>query len=287
MRALLNDPIRDNRPNVPANRQYPLRGILKCSKCGRRLRGTTRNKARGASRFYGCRKDSGGCGGTWILANNLETFVVGLVVAVAESSDAIAMIQAESGVKSDELSALVTERDQTQSKLASLEDKWANNTISPEGYTRNLKAFQDALRAADDRIAAIRASSAFGQVDGSLMTAWGSLSDDGRRKIILSFVSEVTVAPRATRGGNRFDPMRARIVWRSSALAMAAGMDEWPWSDEPLGRNERPDANRFYCPEVVKHTTAMCVASKNVTDVKDEGVEEPAFVQDVVSTIHD
>ena len=37
MGALLNDPIRDNRPNVPVNRQYPLRGILKCGICGRRL----------------------------------------------------------------------------------------------------------------------------------------------------------------------------------------------------------------------------------------------------------
>jgi hypothetical protein len=180
---LLNDPVRDNRPNVPSTRAYPLRGILKCGVCGRRLRGTTRNKARGASRYYGCRKESGGCGGTWILADNLEAYVVGMVIAVAESSDALAMIEAEIGVRSDELSALVTERDQMQTKLASLEDKWASDTISTEGYDRNRKAFQEALSAADDRIASIRASSAFGQIEGSLWTAaWGKLSADEQRK---------------------------------------------------------------------------------------------------------
>ena len=78
------------------------------------------------------------------MAVNLESFVVGMVVGVAESSDALAMIEAESGVKADELSVLVTERGQMQTKLESLEDKWANDTISAGGYHRNRKAFKDA-----------------------------------------------------------------------------------------------------------------------------------------------
>jgi site-specific DNA recombinase len=289
MCALLNDPLRANRPHTPANRRYPLRGLLLCGVCGRKMTGTIRNKARGSARYYHCRKDAGGCinGGAWVKADNLEAWVIGLVVGVAESSDALDMIQAECGVLADELRALVARRDDMQGKLDRLEIKWAKETISEEPYLQSRKDFQKAISAAEDRITAIQASSALGQVEGNLLTAWGKLNPQEQRKIIVSLVAEIRVAPRATKGGNRFDPRRARIVWRSSALAMAAGMDEWPWSDEPLGRDEAPDADRFYCPEVVKQATAMCVAFNNVTDAKVEGVEVPAFVEDVISTIHD
>ena len=96
--------------------------------------GAIRNKARGSARYYHCRKDSGGCGGSWVKADNLERFLVGMVVAVADSSDAIGMIQAEVGVRSDELSALVLEHADTHTKLSAAGGKRANNTISAEGY---------------------------------------------------------------------------------------------------------------------------------------------------------
>ena len=230
MCALLNDPTRANRPHSPVNRQYPLRGLLLCGTCGRKMTGTFRSKAQGSSRYYHCRRDAGGClkGGAWIKADSIEAWVIGLAIGVAQSSDALDMIQAESGVLADELRALTAERAETQAKLDRLEDKWANDTIGATAYDRNRKAFQNALKAADDRITAIEASSALGQVEGSLMTDWTKLTADEQRKILRSLVADITVMSRTKNGGNAFDPKRVRIGWRSSALALAAGLENVP-----------------------------------------------------------
>jgi len=231
MCAVLSDPTRANRPHSPDHDKYPLRGLLLCGKCGRTMSGTVRNDKAPSYRYYFCRKDDGGCqeGGAWVSAHNIEAWVIGLVIGVAQSSDALGIIQAESGVLADELRGLVAERHDVQGKLDRLESKWANDTISEKGYLAARKDFQKAIRTAEDRISAIEASSALGpQVEGSLMTAWGHLTKAEQRRIIVSLVSQVTVMPNERRGGNVFDPKRAKIAWRSSALALAAGCTEVP-----------------------------------------------------------
>jgi DNA invertase Pin-like site-specific DNA recombinase len=277
MCAILNDPTRANRPHTPVSRQYPLRGLLLCGVCGRRMSGTNRNTPRGSSRYYYCRKDTGGCqeGGAWVAAEHIEAWVIGLVIGVAQSSDALDMIQAESGVLADELRALVAERNETQRLLDALEDKFARDKISENGYDRSRKAFQATVRAAEDRISAIEASSALGRVEGSLMTAWGKLSAAEQRRTIVSLVAEVTVMPKPRKGGNRFDSSRAKISWRSSALTLAAGMDEWP------------DADEVYTPQdVMQQVIARTVAATNVANAREANVPVPALVQDVVTSIH-
>jgi hypothetical protein len=247
---------RDLRPNHPISRQYPLRGTVWCGTCGGRLAGATRKSHGVDCRYYGCRRDTGGCGTTWISADNIEACVIGMVLAVAESSDALAMIEAEGGVRADELRTLMTERDETQSKLDSLEDKWANDTISAQAYDRNRRAFQTAIRAAEDRISAIEASSVLGRVDGSLLTSWARLGFNEQRKVIMSLVQEVKVMPRKQKGGNRFDPKRIRIAWRSSALALAAGMENVPEDFELSAETQEWVARMLATANIIKLATA-------------------------------
>jgi hypothetical protein len=221
-----------------------------------------------------------------VTADRIEGYVIGQVVAVAESSDALAMIEAESNVRADELRLLVTQRGEAQSKLDRLEDKWADDTISAEAYHRNRKAFQAAIRAAEDRIAVIEGSSVFGRVGKSLVVAWESLGYNEQHKVIKSMLSSVTVFPATKKGGNTFDPRRARIEWRSSALALAAGMDEWPFSEDPLPRDQShvcdEECNRLYAPEAAKTAMAISVAQNNVASAG----TVPAFVRDALATIH-
>ena len=80
--------------------------------------------------------------------------------------------------------------------------------------------------------------------------------------------------PRARKGGNSFDLKRADIRWRSSALALAAGMDEWP-DDVQLPR------------DLMERVIAQTIATTNIANAKDADVVVPAFVGDVVATIHD
>jgi hypothetical protein len=218
-----------------------------------------------------------------VTADRIEGYVIGLVVGVAESSDAMAMIEAESGVRADELQALRAERDETQAKLDGLEDKWANDTIGADAYNRNRKAFQRAVRAAQDRISAIETASVFGQVDGSLLASWDGLGFSDQRKVITGLVSAITVTPWRKKGRNVFDPNRVRIDWRSSALALAAGMDE----DALTTRYEDDPENGFHRPDIVSRAMAMCLAYFNVADAEAAGTGVPQFAAEAAAVIHD
>ena len=76
LRALLNDPQR--RTNRVA-RKYLLAGLLRCGACGTTMVARPREDHR---RRYVCPRDPGrnGCGGTFILADDAETFIVEAVL---------------------------------------------------------------------------------------------------------------------------------------------------------------------------------------------------------------
>jgi hypothetical protein len=78
------------------------------------------------------------------------------------------------------------------------------------------------------------------------------------------------------KGGNVFDPNRAKIVWRSSALALAAGMDDgWPGPDE------------VYMPQdLMEQVIARTVAGTNIANAEDAGVELSPLVRGVAAMNH-
>lgn len=62
------------------HRNYPLRGVLRCSSCGRHLSSVIRKKPIPGEpdrqrRYYGCRTDTGGCGKVSVTAALAEQVV--------------------------------------------------------------------------------------------------------------------------------------------------------------------------------------------------------------------
>ena len=185
------------------------RGLLLCGTCGRKMTGTVRNKARQAHvRYYHCRRDAGGClkgGGAWVKADSIEAWVIGLAIGVAQSSDALDMIQAESGVLADELRGLAAERDDdTGQSWTALRTSGPTTPSAPTAYDRNRKAFQNAaeepLRTGSPPLRPARLSD---RLRAACMTDWSKLTADEQRKHhCVSLVADITVMSRTKNGGN-------------------------------------------------------------------------------------
>lgn len=222
VRAILNDP---SRRQKPPSRAYPLRGVLTCSVCGHHLTSMPRKEKRN----YGCRKDGGHCGKVFISANSVEDFVIRVLVMLADSEAARAIIDAENKHNADELRAVVVDRRAVQAHLDALEDKWAHDTISDEGYRRNRRTMQRELDSLDTRISTLRGSTALRAVGNNLTANWDTLDADGKRAVFLSLVSEIRISPARPRKGwnnSRMDPDRIRFVFRSEALVDALGWNQ-------------------------------------------------------------
>ena len=180
--------------------------------------------------------NAGGCGRTWILAEYIERFVLDVLVQVADSADAMSMMEAEDALMADELRALVTHRAGDILLLQSLKDALvaenADERLDVATYNTQARAVQKRIEARDERIAAIRWASTFGRVETSLRTVWNDLSPDEQRKVILTFVSAIKVSPRISKGRNTFNSDRVDFVWRSGALALAVGFNDDGEPDE-------------------------------------------------------
>ena len=117
--ALIKDP---SRRNPPANRESPLRGVASCSLCGTKLSPMARRRHDKVQRYYGCRKDSNGCGGVYITADRVEEYVLGVLLVLAESPATLALFESESQANAEALRALAMQRSDDIGLLQELKD---------------------------------------------------------------------------------------------------------------------------------------------------------------------
>ena len=89
VRTILRDPARRGpRPS----RVYPLRGVLKCAKCGHWL---AANPSNTSARRYACKTNRGGCGKPTLTADHVEQYVFGFIVPLADMADVRDALHAE------------------------------------------------------------------------------------------------------------------------------------------------------------------------------------------------
>lgn len=202
LRAVLDDP---SRRHKGAGRHL-LTGLLRCGKCGGRLR----TSAPGGTRKYGCPPKPDGCNGVAILAEPLEELIT---EAVLIRLDTPALAQAMADMARDESDAhAVTE---LHARLDELAEMWSAGELSRREWLTAKEGVEQRLESAEAVLRRQTAGAALDQLEpGVLRASWTELNTDRRRAILAAVVNGVAIGP-ALRGRNRFDPKRVDVTWRA------------------------------------------------------------------------
>ncbi len=200
VRTILEDPRR--RRNT-FSRSYLLSGgLLRCGKCGHQLAG----KPDGGRAMYACVLSNGGCGGTYLRAEQADEQIVGMVLAALESPAFRAALEAPQGEEQIETSA-------DEAKLLELADMWDQGEITRPEWMRLRTAVEARLDAARKRMVVTRRRPVL-DAYGDLTGQWETMSLHQRRAVIAEAVERIEVGP-AVRGRKTYDRSRITIVWRA------------------------------------------------------------------------
>lgn len=209
------------------HRNYPLRGVMRCSSCGRHLSSVIRKKPIPGEpdrqrRFYGCRTDTGGCGKVSVTAELAEQVVYDTVLGLVDNPKLRQAVRTGHQAEADEVRALVLDNARDEKRLADLEDAFAAGDISRAGLQRNAKKLRAQVDERNSRIATLQGGSAVDRYRGRLREQWSELSTEDQRAVMLSVVDAVDVLPASKTGFNRFDRSRLVFRWKYGVLAEMA-----------------------------------------------------------------
>lgn len=211
LRRLLLDPAR--RTNRSA-RRYLLSGMLRCGKCGKPMY----SAPRGAVRRYGCVSgpDPRGCGGVFITAEMLETFIR---QAVLYRLDSPQMHQALTGSGADdEATRSLADAIQTDAdRLDELAATWADGVISKAEWLKARNRIEARLEANRRGFARLTHRDAVVDYIGrgdELRQQWDGLNLSRRVAIVKAVLNFATILPAAVPGRHGMDPDRVVPDWR-------------------------------------------------------------------------
>ena len=210
VRIILDDPARRGpRPS----RVYPLRGVLKCGKCGHWL---AANPSNTGARRYACKSSRGGCGKLNITADHVEQYVVDLILPLADMPDvreALRAEDAESAQAAQEMVLLIANENR---KLSDIDEMYANDEMSRESYIKQAKIIRDHLGTYESRLSTFQGRTALSHYAGEVQSSWKDMPADDQRSILLSVLEYIEVRPVVRFGSNKFDPNRLRFKFRKS-----------------------------------------------------------------------
>ncbi len=202
LRLVLDDPGRRQQ----GVGRHLLTGLLRCGRCGARLR----TSAPGGTRKYGCPPKPDGCNGVVILAEPLEELITEAVL-IRLDSPALAEALAEAADDDSAAQAVID----LQARLDELAEMWAAGELSRREWLRAKEGVEQRLEVAEAALRRQTASATLDQFEpGVLRASWTELSTDRRRAVLAAVVERVTIGP-AVRGRNRFDPERVDVTWRA------------------------------------------------------------------------
>lgn len=211
VRAVLADP---GRRTNRTTRRYLLKGLLRCHRCGTALVGRPREDG---SRRYVCpgRPHPSGCGGTYILAEDLELWVA---AAVLRRLDSPQVSRAIAGRQASDASATATgaQLAGARARLLELAEMFGKGELSRLELMAARGAAEKQVREAESVLAALSGTTALeGHIGNgeALAASWENLSLDRQRAIVQTLVDHLIVGP-GTRGLNKFEPSRVTPFWR-------------------------------------------------------------------------
>jgi site-specific DNA recombinase len=224
VRALLNDP---SRAQPKASRDYPLRGILRCSECGRWLSSIPSKK----KRQYGCKKYEGGCGHVMISANAVERYVYDILLPLADSPGLRDLVRSEEAGDINEATKLVLENAKDEKQLAQMDNDYADQVIPRATFLKQSNRLRDRIESRTSKLSALRGYSALDRLGGQVQDQWDEMSADDKRMIVQSLVTAIEVSPVRV-GLGYFDPTRLKMNFRFESIKKVQGVKNRYWDKD-------------------------------------------------------
>ena len=211
LRALLNDPQR--RTNRVA-RKYLLAGLLRCGACGTTMVARPREDHR---RRYVCPRDPGrsGCGGTFILADDAEAFIVEAVLNQLSGPRLAASIRRRSATDAA-AEKTIRDLDRDQAQLDELAAAYGSKSITFREWQAARTPIALRITSANTTLNQLQGTAALEGVlnqPGGIHAAYADLPLARQQAILKATLDYVDVGA-AVRGRNRFDPARLSPAWR-------------------------------------------------------------------------
>lgn len=210
LRALLTAP--ERRTNRAA-RRYLLAGMLRCAKCHRVL--VARPRADGRRRYV-CARAPGrpGCGGTFILADDVETLIASAVVHRLDGPGLAASLyvaQDDAAIQA-RLRSLADDQDQ----LDALASAYGRREFSLREWHAARTPILERITAANAALTHANGTAALEAVlthPSGVTRAFSEIPLSRQQAVIKAVLDYATIGP-AVRGRNRFDPKRVTPAWR-------------------------------------------------------------------------
>lgn len=198
-------------------RRYLLTGLLRCWRCGGRLRGMPR--ARSADLYVCPGPAHGGCSGTAVTADHADAALRDLVAAHVDSpafaASAARRVAQASGRELD-VQNLLEQIEQDTARLAELGQLWASGQITRAEWLSLRSKLVGRTKDAEAEIAGLRRLGEQWRLAGTgraLRQRWDGLNLEERRQLLHTVLDHVVVhaaePPRQV-----FRPERLEPVWR-------------------------------------------------------------------------
>lgn len=225
VKTILTDP---SRKTTRANKNYILRGVLKCGRpdCGRML-----TPDRGS---YKCSSNLG-CGRLSLSQRLYESRILALVVPMADSPELRNIIQAADAddySQAQELRVSIAEDRKTLQQIE--DDHYIEKALDRAAFLRLSRNLKAQIEQKEAKLQTFQSRSALGHRGGGVMSHWHSMDADDQRAIIKSMVEYIEVMPSETPGRNTVDMSRIHFEWKYEGLGkilegMAESGESWRW----------------------------------------------------------
>jgi site-specific DNA recombinase len=210
LRTLLTAP--ERRTNR-APRRYLLAGMLRCAKCTRVL--VARPRADGRRRYV-CARAPGraGCGGTFILADDVETLIASAVIHRLDSTGLATPLYVPQNDPA--VQALLQGITDDQDQLDDLAAERGRGELSRREWDAMRAPILQRIASANATVTRINGTAALEAVlnhPGGVARVFSEIPLSRQQAVIKAVLDHATVGP-AVRGRNRFDPTRISPAWR-------------------------------------------------------------------------
>jgi len=195
-------------------RRYLLTGLLRCGRCGATL--VSRPRADGERRYV-CATGPGfaGCGGTAILARELDPFVADAVLHRLDTPELEAALRGEAA-KDAEAAVIQHDLDDALDQADELAQAYGAKQISMREWLAARGPIDQRIEELRKALSRATRTTTIAQYVGQTATLrreWDSLDLSRQQAIVAAVLDHVVVNP-ARRGLNRFDESRLDAVWK-------------------------------------------------------------------------